>query len=100
MQGASMAVTDWTNLAIAGSAAILGAALILRTLSGPVTTVGHRQRFGEIAVYDAHLSLGLRRFPKPGRVQLAIYVTLRKSPLEPDEGRGGDAHDPDPPIAK
>ena len=80
-----MAVTDWANLAIAGSAVIGGGALILRTLSGPVTSVGHRERFGEIIVYDGLLSFGLRRFRKPGRLQLAIYVTLRKSTSDPDE---------------
>ena len=82
-----MAVSDWTNLAIAGSA-IGAAVLILRTLAGPVTSAGHWRRFGEISVYDALFSFGWKRFAKPGRLQLAIYVTLRKSPSEPD----GETH--------
>jgi hypothetical protein len=81
-----MALSDWTTLAIAGGVAVVAAAAILRTMSRPLTFAHHWQRQGDFAVFDALLGVGLKRLAKPGRLQLAIYVTLRKFPLESGEG--------------
>jgi hypothetical protein len=81
-----MAMSDWTTLAIAGGAAVAAAAVILRTMSRPLTFAHHWQRRGDFAVFDALLGVGLKRLAKPGRLQLAVYVTLRKVPLESSEG--------------
>jgi hypothetical protein len=81
-----MAMSDWTTLAIAGGAAVAAAAVILRTMSRPLTFAHHWQRQGDFAVFDALLGVGLKRPAKPGRLQLAVYVTLRKVPLESSEG--------------
>ena len=40
----------------------------------------------DFAVFDALLGVGLKRRAKPGRLQLAVYVTLRKVPLESGQG--------------
>ncbi len=72
-----MALSDWTTLA---------AAAIRRTLSRPLTFAHHWQRQGDFAVFDALLGVGLKRVAKPGSLQLAVYVTLRKVPLESGEG--------------
>ena len=76
-----MALSDWTTLAIAGGVAIAAAAVILRTMSRPLTFAHHWQRRGDFTVFDALLGVGLKRLAKPGRLQLAVYVTLRKVPL-------------------
>ncbi len=81
-----MALSDWTTLAIAGGVAVAAAAAILRTMSRPLTFAHHWQRQGDFAVFDALLGVGLKRRAKPGRLQLAVYVTLRKVPLESSEG--------------
>ena len=81
-----MALSDWTTLAIAGGVAVVAAAAILRTLSRPLTFAHHWQRQGDFAVFDALVGFGLKRRAKPGRLQLAVYVTLRKVPLESGEG--------------
>ena len=81
-----MALSDWTTLAIGGGGAVVAAAAILRTLSRPLTFAHHWQRQGDFAVFDALLGVGLKRPAKPGRLQLAVYVTLRKVPLESSEG--------------
>jgi hypothetical protein len=81
-----MALSDWTTLAIAGGATVVAAAAILRTLSRPLTFAHHWQRQGDFAVFDALLGFGLKRLAKPGSLQLAVYVTLRKVPLESGEG--------------
>jgi hypothetical protein len=81
-----MALSDWTTLAIAGGVAVTAAAAILRTMSRPLTFAHHWQRQGDFAVFDALLGVGLKRPAKPGRLQLAVYVTLRKVPLESSEG--------------
>jgi hypothetical protein len=83
---AMMALSDWTTLAIGGGVAIVAAAAILRTMSRPLTFAHHWQREGDFTVFDALLGVGLKRRAKPGRLQLAVYVTLRKVPLE--SGRG------------
>src|ERR1700735_348288 len=83
---AMMALSDWTTLAIAGGVAVTAAAAILRTMSRPLTFAHHWQRQGDFAVFDALLGVGLKRPAKPGRLQLAIYVTLRKFPLESSKG--------------
>ena len=81
-----MALSDWTTLAIGGGVAIVAAAAILRTMSRPLTFAHHWQREGDFTVFDALLGVGLKRRAKPGRLQLAVYVTLRKVPSE----SGGD----------
>src|ERR1700734_1813404 len=83
---AMMALSDWTPLAIAGGVAVAAAAAIRRTMSRPLTFAHHWQRQGDFAVFDALLGVGLKRPAKPGRLQLAVYVTLRKVPLESGEG--------------
>ena len=47
-----------------------------------MTFAHHWQRHGDFAVFDALVGVGLKRLAKPGRLQLAVYVTLRKVPLE------------------
>lgn len=94
-----MDLSDWTPLAIAGSAAIGGAALILRTRPRALTFARHWQRVGEFAVFDALFSVGLKPFAKPGRLQLAIYVTMRKLPSEAGERQGCDADEGERPAA-
>jgi hypothetical protein len=86
-----MALSDWTTMAIAGGVAVTAAAAILRTMSRPLTFAHHWQRQGDFAVFDALLGVGLKRPAKPGRVQLAVYVTLRKVPLESSEGDADEA---------
>ena len=81
-----MALSDWTILAIGGGVAIVATAAILRTMSRPLTFAHHWQRRGDFAVFDALLGVGLKRRTKPGRLQLAVYVTLRKVPLDSCEG--------------
>ena len=81
-----MALSDWTTLAIAGGVAVVSAAAVLRTLSRRLTYAHHWQRHGNFAVFDALVGVGLKRRTKPGRLQLAVYVTLRKVPLESGEG--------------
>ena len=80
-----MALSDWTTLAIGGGVAVVAAAAILRTMSRPLTFAHHWQRQGDFAVFDALLGVGLKRLAKPGRLQLAVYVTLRKVPQESGE---------------
>ncbi len=80
-----MALSDWTNLAIAGGLGLAGAALILHKLSGPITLTGNWQRLGDFAVFDALFAFGLKRSAKREKLELKIYTTLRKSPLEPDD---------------
>jgi hypothetical protein len=79
---ALMALSDWTTLAIAGSVAVVAAAAVLRRLSRPLTFAHHWQRYGNFAVFDALVGVGLKRLAKPGRLQLAVYITLRKVPPE------------------
>ena len=81
-----MALSDWTILAIGGGVAVVATAAILRTLSRPLTFAHHWQRRGDFTVFDALFGVGLKRVAKPGRLQLAVYVTLRKVPLETGEG--------------
>jgi hypothetical protein len=81
-----MAMSVWTPLTIAGGVAVVAAAAILRTLSRPLTFAHHWQRQGDFAVFDALVGVGLKRLAKPGRLQLAVYVTLRKVPLESGDG--------------
>jgi hypothetical protein len=81
-----MALSDWTTLAIGGGVAVAAAAAILRTMSRPLTFAHHWQRQGDFTVFDALLGIGLKRRTKPGRLQLAVYVTLRKVPMESGEG--------------
>ena len=81
-----MALSDWTILAIGGGVAVVATAAILRTLSRPLTFAHHWQRQGDFAVFDALLGVGLKRRTKPGRLQLAVYVTLRRVPPESGEG--------------
>src|ERR1700675_4940592 len=88
---AMMALSDWTTLAIAGGVAVAAAAAIMRTMSRPLTFAHHWQRQGDFAVFDALLGVGLKRPAKPGRLQLAVYVTLRKVPLESSEGNAAGA---------
>jgi hypothetical protein len=83
-----MALSDWTTLAIGGGVAVVAAAAILRTMSRPLTFAHHWQRQGDFAVFDALIGVGLKRLAKPGRLQLAVYVTLRKVPLELEFGQG------------
>src|SRR3984957_6036200 len=83
---AMMALTDWTTLAIAGGVAVVAAAAILRTMSRPLTFAHRWQRQGDFAVFDALLGVGVKSLARPGRLQLAVYVTLRKVPLESGEG--------------
>jgi hypothetical protein len=83
---AMMALSDWTTLAIGGGVAVVAAAAILRTMSRPLTFAHHWQRQGDLTVFDALLGVGLKRRTKPGRLQLAVYVTLRKVPPEAVEG--------------
>src|ERR1700740_1623145 len=96
---AMMALSDWTTLAIAGGVAVTAAAAILRTMSRPLTFAHHWQRQGDFAVFDALLGVGLKRPAKPGRLQLAVYVTLRKVPRGAKQGRpgGARANPPAPP---
>jgi hypothetical protein len=89
---AMMALSDWTTLAIGGGVAVVAAAAILRTMSRPLTFAHHWQRRGDFAVFDALLGVGLKRRTKPGRLQLAVYVTLRRVPPESGEG-GAEADD-------
>jgi len=77
-----MALSDWTILAIGGGVAVVATAAILRTLSRPLTFAHHWQRRGDFTVFDALFGVGLKRVAKPGRLQLAVYVTLRKVPLD------------------
>ena len=86
-----MALSDWTTLAIGGGVAVVAAAAILRTMSRPLTFAHHWQRRGDFAVFDALLDVGLKRRTKPGRLQLAVYVTLRKVPPESGEGNADEA---------
>jgi hypothetical protein len=81
-----MTLSDWTTLAIAGGVAVGAAAAVARTLSRPLTFAHHWQRQGDFAIFDALVGVGLKRAAKPGRLQLAVYVTLRKVPLESGEG--------------
>jgi hypothetical protein len=81
-----MALSDWTILAIAGGVAVVAAATMLRTLSRPLTFAHHWHRLDDFAVFDALFGVGLKRVAKPGRLQFAVYVTLRKVPLESGEG--------------
>ena len=77
-----MGLSDGTTLAIAGGVAVVVGAAALRMLALPFTFAHNWQRRGDFAVFDALFGVGLRRLAKPGRLQLAIYVTLRKVPLE------------------
>ena len=86
-----MALSDWTTLAIGGGVAVVATAAFLRTMSRPLTFAHHWQRQGDFAVFDALLGVGLKRPAKPGRLQLAVYVTLRKVPLESSEGNADEA---------
>src|ERR1700722_12681234 len=83
---AMMALSDWTTLAIGGGVAVVAGAAILRKMSRPLTFAHHWQRQGDFTVFDALLGVGLKRRTKPGRLQLAVYVTLRKVPMESGEG--------------
>lgn len=83
----SVALSDWTNLAIAGACGLGAAALILHKLSGPVTLTGKWQRLGDFAVFDALFTFGLKRSAKRQKLELKIYTTLRRSPLERDDGQ-------------
>ncbi len=89
-----MTPADWTKLAIAAALALAAAALILRKLSGPITLTGAWQRLGDFAVFDALVSFAWKRSAKRDKLELKIYATLRRSPLELEAGRpscGGDA---------
>jgi hypothetical protein len=83
---AMMALWEWTILAIGGGVAVVVAAVILRTMSRPLTFAHHWQRKGDFAVFDARLGVGFKRPAKRGRLQLAVYFTMRKVPLESVEG--------------
>jgi hypothetical protein len=78
---------DWTKLAIAAAFALAAAALILRKLSGPITLTGNWQRLGDFAVFDALFSFAWKRSAKREKLELKLYATLRRSPLELEEGR-------------
>ncbi len=89
-----MTPADWTKLAIAAALALAAAALILRKLSGPIALTGNWQRLGDFAVFDALISFAWKRSAKREKLELKLYATLRRSPLELEEGRpscGSDA---------
>ncbi len=84
-----MALSQWTGLAIAGAFGIGLVALIAHKLSGPISLTRNWQRLGDFAVFDALFCVGWKRSARRERLELRIYATLRKSPLERDDGQIG-----------
>ncbi|MGO4871610.1 MAG: hypothetical protein ACLPGW_13535 [Roseiarcus sp.] len=74
-------------MAIVAGFGIAGAALVAHKLAGPVTLTGNWQRLGEFAVFDALFCIGLKGSAKRRKLEFKIYTTLRRSPLERDDGQ-------------
>ncbi len=81
-----MQLSNWTTMTVLFGAATGLAAAARRKLSLPLTISRHFQRVGEIDVSDLLVAVGLGRSRKRGKLEIALYLTVRRSPAEPDDG--------------
>ena len=80
-----MRLSNWTSSTLfLGVAASLAAAA--RKLSPTLTISRHFQRVGEVDVSDLLVAFGPGRSKKRGRLEIALYLTVRRSPVEPKDG--------------